>query len=201
MILIVGGQHRKIGKTALIEALVRRFPSVPWTAVKITTHHGPAGSEELRVLEETLPSPETDTGRYLAAGAARAYLVQCAGGAVRDACEALRGAGILRGPVVIESGAAAEYLDPALFLFLADADPEAEAKESARRRLSRADAFVVTAPRRPGPIYRLRLPAGRPRFYVRPPEFRSRPLIEFVAARLGLRAQPFSRPPGERVGP
>ncbi len=199
MIVIVGGQHRKIGKTALIEAILRGLPAAGWTAVKITTHHAPAGSEKpVRVLEETAPSPESDTGRYLAAGAARAYLVQCSENAVVDACEALRRSGILEGAVVIESGTAAEHLPADVFLLLVDADPRADAKPGFPLAIERAGAFVVTVPPGPGPACRLRLPPGPPRFFVRPWAFHSRPLIEFLRAK--LRPGAFSRRQGEPPG-
>jgi len=186
MLLIVGGQRRKIGKTALIETILREFPDVPWTAVKITTHHEPPPGERAWVLEEGVPSPETDTGRYLRAGASRAYLVRTAREAMAETCGGLRRGGVLEEPAIIESAAAAEHLTPAVFLFLVDADPDADSKESARRYLRRADAFVVTVSGRHASGYNVALPAGVPRFYVRPLEFRSRPLMEFVARGLGL---------------
>lgn len=198
MILIVGGQHRKIGKTALIEAILSEFPELEWTAVKITTHHGRLGSEPgVSLRRESAPSPKSDTGRYLAAGAAQAWLVTASPGAVGAACEELRRAGILDGPAVIESGAAAEHFEEGVFLFVADADPDAEFKEAARRYLEWVDAFVVTAPARPAPAWPLRLPPGRPRFWARPPGFRSRPLMEFLRAKL---APPVSRPPAKPSG-
>ena len=70
-IIVVGGSSRGAGKTALICGLIAALPEFRWIAVKITTHdHGHAGS----IFEETLPGEETDTARYLAAGAARAFL-------------------------------------------------------------------------------------------------------------------------------
>jgi hypothetical protein len=81
-IIVVGGSGRGAGKTALICGLIRALPDFAWTAVKITTHaHGHAEP----IYEEKAPGPEevrgpetesdTDTARYLAAGARRALLV------------------------------------------------------------------------------------------------------------------------------
>jgi hypothetical protein len=71
-IIVVGGNGRGAGKTALICGLIRALPDARWTAVKITTHaHGRAEP----VFEETAAGQETDTSRYLAAGAGRALLV------------------------------------------------------------------------------------------------------------------------------
>lgn len=192
MILIIGGQRRKIGKTALVETILRAFPERRWTAVKITTHHDPPGrGPKVQIREEREVSPDTDTGRYLAAGAARAYLVRCAPDAVAEACGELKRLGVLEGPAVIESGAAARCVRPRTFVFLVDADPEAEAKGSFQAYSEQADAFVIVATGRPAPAYRLRLPAGRPRFFVPPGNFRSRPLLAFLRER--LESAPFSQ--------
>src|SRR5579863_4544376 len=71
-LIVVGGGGRGAGKTALVCGLIRAFPEIEWTAIKITTHeHGKATA----IWEETTPGQETDTARYLAAGARRALLV------------------------------------------------------------------------------------------------------------------------------
>jgi hypothetical protein len=70
-IIVVGGSSRGAGKTALVCGLIAALPEFRWTAVKITTHeHG----SRMPIWEETNPGDETDTARYLAAGAARAFL-------------------------------------------------------------------------------------------------------------------------------
>jgi hypothetical protein len=70
-IIVVGGSTRGVGKTTLVCGLIAALPEFHWTAVKITTHdHGRLSP----IWEETLPGEETDTARYLAAGAARAFL-------------------------------------------------------------------------------------------------------------------------------
>jgi hypothetical protein len=61
-----------VGKTALVRGLIAALPEFHWTAVKVTTHeHGHTEP----IWEETAPGQSTDTGRYLAAGAARALLI------------------------------------------------------------------------------------------------------------------------------
>jgi hypothetical protein len=71
-IIVVGGSSRGAGKTTLVCGLIAALPDFRWTAVKITTHdHG----RHTPIWEETQPGEETDTARYLAAGAARAFLV------------------------------------------------------------------------------------------------------------------------------
>jgi hypothetical protein len=71
-IVVVGGGGRGAGKTALVCGLMRSLPEISWTAVKVTTHeHG----KPTPIWEETQPGEGSDTGRYLVAGARRAFLV------------------------------------------------------------------------------------------------------------------------------
>ena len=81
-IIVVGGGGRGAGKTALICGLIRALPEIPWTAIKITDHeHGKAAP----VWEETTAGQESDTGRYLTAGARRALQVTTSTDAGLDA--------------------------------------------------------------------------------------------------------------------
>lgn len=71
-IIVVGGSSQGAGKTTLVCGLITALPEFHWNAVKITTHdHG----QHTPIWEEMRPGEETDTARYLAAGAARAFLV------------------------------------------------------------------------------------------------------------------------------
>jgi hypothetical protein len=70
-IIVVGGSSQGAGKTSLVCGLIIALPEFRWTAIKITTHdHG----QPRPIWEEAHPGQQTDTGRYLAAGAARAFL-------------------------------------------------------------------------------------------------------------------------------
>ena len=71
-IVVVGGSDRNVGKTSLICGLIAPLPEFQWAAVKITSHaHGVRDA----VWEETAAGQGTDTARYLAAGARRAFLL------------------------------------------------------------------------------------------------------------------------------
>jgi hypothetical protein len=75
-IIVVGGGERGAGKTALVCGLMRALPEISWTAIKVTTHErGHEHGKPTPIWEETEPGGSTDTGRYLAAGARRAFLV------------------------------------------------------------------------------------------------------------------------------
>ncbi|MBA3975320.1 MAG: hypothetical protein C0504_14025 [Candidatus Solibacter sp.] len=71
MRIVVGGETRKAGKTAVVCRIVAAFPEAEWTVVKITPHaHG--GAEGVWTLEED--SSAGDTLRYREAGARRTLL-------------------------------------------------------------------------------------------------------------------------------
>ena len=71
-IIVVGGNGRGAGKTALICGLINALPRHNWIAIKITSH---AHDHPEPIFEETIAGQETDTARYLASGAKRALLV------------------------------------------------------------------------------------------------------------------------------
>jgi hypothetical protein len=71
MRIVVGGESRKAGKTAVVCRIVAAFPEAGWTAVKITPHaHGATGAAW--TLEEEATAG--DTLRYREAGAKRTLL-------------------------------------------------------------------------------------------------------------------------------
>jgi len=75
-IIVVGGSGRGAGKTALVCGLITALKELRWTAVKITSQ---APGDRAPIWEETRAGDDTETGRYLTAGAARAFLVTPAG--------------------------------------------------------------------------------------------------------------------------
>lgn len=119
MIVVVGGQARKVGKTKAVCDIIGATKSVGWVAAKLTahTHETPGGSGT------------TDTDRYLVAGAREALLLPSAA----DLPAATN--------LIIESNAAVEHLTPDLFVFVTD-DRSPEWKDSARRVFNRADIVV-----------------------------------------------------------
>jgi hypothetical protein len=159
VLLVVGGQGRKVGKTSVVSALIRATPEVSWTAVKITAH---------RHVER----PDLgDTARFLEAGAARALLLEASAADVASFLEAGEN-------VICESNRTAGLVRPDCCVLVVDPSRE-EWKESARNLAARADALVLTAEGA--------LPAwldAKPMFRVTPPTWSSAVLIEFVRERL-----------------
>lgn len=156
-LVVVGGQCRKVGKTALVVDLIRAFPDYRWAAVKITPYtelgcpvNGAnckcsADQHTVAIFEEMTASSEHDTGRYLEAGAAKAVWVQTKEGRLLEALVRLAEALIGSENVIIESDAIVSFWQPDLFLSVLDPE-NADFKESARTVLNFADAFVLRSP-------------------------------------------------------
>jgi len=163
-LFVVGGQSRKVGKTALVVDLIRAFPKARWTAVKITPYieagcpvMGPdcncaARAHTYVIREESWRSRNSDrlnmvdTKRYLAAGAERAFWARTKEGLLEDALDPL--GAMLQGAenVIIESGAIVRFWKPDLFLMVLDSSA-ADFKPSARAALRLVDTFVFRSPK------------------------------------------------------
>src|SRR5688572_15626512 len=74
-LVLVGGHSRGVGKTSAIEAILRWQAQRRWAAVKVSAHRHAAPHETKPIVEEDLAAgSHTQTGRYLCAGAKRAFL-------------------------------------------------------------------------------------------------------------------------------
>ncbi len=153
-ILVVGGHTRNIGKTQLVVEIIRAFPQARWTAAKITQYgHGvcSVNGEEcgcavdehtFAVEEETDRSGQTDTSRFLVAGAARSLWVRTQPGRLAEAMPLLREEMAAAENVILESNTVLNFLRPELYLSVLDFS-HPDFKASARALLDRADAYVV----------------------------------------------------------
>lgn len=157
-IIVVGGGGRGAGKTALVCGLMRALPEISWTAIKVTTHeHGKATP----IWEETAPGQDSDTARYLAAGARRALLVTAGEDALGPGDDtlgpivqqALReclppagaiGAGKINAGVIFESNSVLRHMRPDLCLAAATS-PWVHEKASYKLLSQHMDAMVELA--------------------------------------------------------
>jgi hypothetical protein len=156
-LVVVGGQCRKVGKSALVVDLIRASPDTSWTAVKITPY-AESGcpvngarcacatfEHTFAIHKEKDCAGRTDTSRFLSAGAKRALWVQSKAGRLTDALPALAAALEGASGVIVESDAVVNIWEPDLFLMVLDAR-KADFKRSARRSVKWADAFVLRSP-------------------------------------------------------
>jgi len=141
-VIVIGGSGKDVGKTALTCAVIAALRELEWTAVKISGHeYEPGGAVRLleeQVCEETRPGNETDTARYLAAGARRALLVMRSEAEI-PMDEIRRAVGEDRN-VIYESNRIVDVIKADVCLALMADD--AKAKASFERLLRVADAVV-----------------------------------------------------------
>ncbi len=153
-IVVVGGHTRNIGKTTLMESILRATPQLHWTAMKITQFgHGvcsangdpcdcDTGEHTVAVSEERHADSGTDTARMLRAGAHRVLWVRTRQGQLADAMPRIRKEAALATNLLLESNSVLRFLRPDLYLAVLDpANPDF--KPSALRYLDRADALLT----------------------------------------------------------
>ena len=202
MLVVVGGHSRNIGKTAVAAGLIRKLRSREWTAVKVTQYgHGVCskkgtacgcepeaagvGAEHPFAISEEYEPSQTDSGRFLAAGARRSFWLRTPAGELACAATAIRKILEQNRHVIMESNSVLELVQPDLFLMLLDFGCE-DFKPSSLRFLDRADAFVIIDRGINAPLWAdvaRGLWDAKPQFLVRPPRYITNELTAFVEAR------------------
>jgi hypothetical protein len=198
-IVVVGGHTRNIGKTSVVAGLIAAMPELHWTALKVTQHgHGmcsangvprdcETGEHTVAVSEERVGGDATtDSGRYLAAGAARSFWVRTRPGDLSEAMPRIRREIERAENVVIESNSIMRFLRPDLYLSVLDPET-ADFKESAKYFLDRADAVLVAEGALGRPEWKgasLKLVEGKPVLAMRPPVYVTDEVVKFVRERL-----------------
>jgi len=152
--VVVGGNSRNIGKTAVVAGLIRALRHYNWTAIKLTQHgHGVCAADgkecdcapeehHFALTEETDRSGETDTSRFLVAGARRALWARVRMGTLETALPALRRAIANDEHVILESNSILRFYQPTVYLTVLD-PMRKDFKDSAREFLNRADAVLI----------------------------------------------------------
>ena len=161
-IVVVGGTGKGVGKTSLICGLIAALPERSWIAAKISSHVHGAFSP---VREETEAGQETDTARYLAAGARRAFLLTAPDGIdLQHALDRLWAECEAGGNFIFESNQILDYVRPELCLMVrGDTEPKPSFSHAVRltdAMVSRADTDDVLSENlagegRPVPVFHL----------------------------------------------
>ncbi len=204
MLLVVGGHSRNIGKTSVVEGLIRALPECHWTAVKVTQYgHGmcstagePCSCEVIdyehpfAVSEEHGNPEKTDSARYLAAGARRSLWVRTAQGQLGHAMPAIRDAVASAENAILESNSILQFLQPDLYLVVLDFAQQ-DFKPSSLHYLDRADALITIDRGMDEPAWAgvaRRLWETKPRFCVAPPQWVTEAMVSCVKAKLAASA-------------
>lgn len=196
-LVVIGGHSRSVGKTSVVAGLISALPEFEWTAAKITQYgHGicsangeacdcATGDHSWAITEERDRSGESDTSRFLRAGAARVFWVRTEQGRLAEAMPTLRQR--LEGArnVILESNSVMKFLRPDLYMTVLNPET-ADFKNSAREFLDRADAVILhEAPGSPAwQAVSLKPVTGRPVFQIVPPLFVTPGIVQFVRSSL-----------------
>lgn len=191
-VIVIGGHSRNVGKTSVVAELISALRGFQWTAVKITQYgHGicsrrgvacscATADHSWAISEEANRSGESDTSRFLAAGAARALWVRTEQGHLGEAMPAVRAKIADAENVIIESNSVLKFLRPDLYLTVLD-PAIADFKNSAREFLDRADGVILhdtsESLRRPASMKPV---ADRRVFPISPPPYVTTEIVAFV---------------------
>jgi hypothetical protein len=200
-IVVIGGHSRSVGKTSVVAGLISALREYDWTAVKITQYgHGVCSANGApcdcatadhtwAISEESDRGGESDTSRFLVAGALRALWVRTEQGRLAEAMPALRQRLERSRNVIVESNSVLKFLRPDLYLPVLDPGTE-DFKTSAREFLDRAGAVILHERSNGGTAWQgvsLKPVAERPVFRITPPPYVTPEIIEFVRRNLGER--------------
>src|SRR5437588_8935865 len=197
-IVVVGGHSRSVGKTSVVAGLIAALPEFNWMAMKITQYgHGICSAngepcdcvtdDHTRAITEELDrSGDTDTSRFLVAGAKRSIWVRTRQGMLAEAMPDIRRKITGAENVIMESNSVIRFLRPDLYLTVLDVE-NADFKDSAREFLDRADAVILlsngSTPR--WNSISLKPVSGRPFFKIEPTRYVTSEVVEFVRNRIG----------------
>lgn len=192
-IVVVGGHSRSVGKTSVVAGLIAALPQLHWTAVKITQYgHGVCSADgepcdcatadhSWAITEEHDRTGESDSSRFLVAGAARALWVRTRQGMLAEAMPRLRQELAAAENAILESNSVMRFLRPDLYITVLDA-ATADFKTSAQEFLDRADAVVLHGGTDDVAWINVSLKpvTGKPLLHIHPPQYVTPELIELV---------------------
>jgi hypothetical protein len=208
-IVVIGGHSRSVGKTSVVAGLIAALPEFAWTAMKITQYgHGVCSANgapcdcatadhSWAISEERDTSGDSDTSRFLAAGAERVFWVRTEQGRLAEAMPTVRERINNSQNAIIESNSVLRFLRPELYLTVLDPANE-DFKNSAREFLDLADAVILhmrSADETAWKNVSLKPVAERPVFRITPPPYLTREIVEFVRKALVDAIRAGSSPP------
>jgi len=198
-ILVIGGHSRSVGKTSVVAGLIAALPNFHWTALKITQYgHGVCSANgeacdcatadhSWAVSEEKNRTGESDTSRFLIAGADHSWWARTEQGHLAEAMPRIRKILATTQNAIIESNSILRFLKPDLYLTVLDPAIR-DFKASAQTYLDRADAVLLhSAEASKGSAWErvsLKPVIDRPTLEIHPPNYVTPEVVEFVRARL-----------------
>jgi len=196
-VLVIGGHTRSVGKTSVVAGLISALRDMHWTALKITQYgHGVCSANgeacdcatadhSWAVTEERDRSSESDTSRFLVAGAEHSWWVRTQQGKLAEAMPRVRQILASAQNVIVESNSILRFVKPDLYLTVLDPATE-DFKSSAQEFLDRADGVLLHGDAA-NPAWErvsLRPAAKRPTFAISRENYVTAEVVEFVRRRL-----------------
>jgi hypothetical protein len=176
----------------VVAGLIAALRSHHWTALKVTQYghgvcslngescHCATDDHSWAISEEKDRSGDSDTSRFLIAGAVRALWVRTEQGRLAEAIPTIRRQIAESENVILESNSILKFVRPDLYLTVLD-PANADFKRSAQEFLDQADAVILhTANAAAWTGVSLKPVVGRPIFEIRPPEYVTPEIVEFV---------------------
>jgi len=205
-IVVIGGHSRSVGKTSVVAGLIAALPELRWTALKITQYghgicsasgkscHCATDDHSWAISEERDRSGESDTSRFLVAGAVRAWWVRTEQGRLGEAMPKVRQTIAAAENVILESNSVLKFLRPDLYLTVLDPST-ADFKTSAQEFLDRASAVIlhdqtqndgqqIEAEKFIWQKVSLKPVAHKPMFRIQPPPYVTPEIVDFVKSKL-----------------
>jgi hypothetical protein len=197
-IVVIGGHSRSVGKTSVVAGLIAALPEFHWTALKITQYgHGVCSADgqacdcatddhSWAISEEKNRSGDSDTSRFLAAGATRVWWVRTEQGRLAEAMPAVRAKLAGAENVIFESNSVLKFIRPELYLTVLD-PAQADFKNSAREFLDRASAVILHDANGSNLAWQdvsLKPVAKKPIFRITPPPYVTPEIVEFIREKL-----------------
>ncbi len=196
-LIVIGGHSRSVGKTSVVAGLIAALPEFHWTALKITQYgHGicsangqacdcATGDHPWAITEEKNRAGDSDTSRFLAAGAARVWWVRTEQGRLAEAMPSLREKLKAAENVIVESNSILKFVRPDLYLTVLDPST-ADFKNSAREFLDRASGIILHEEHGDftWPDVSLKPVANKPMFRITPPPYVTPEIVNFVRENL-----------------
>jgi hypothetical protein len=197
-VIVVGGHSRGVGKTSVVAGIIAALPEMHWTAAKITQYgHGICSADgkacdcatddhSWAMNEERDRSGESDSSRFLVAGAKRSLWVRTRQGMLAEAMPRLRKELADAENAILESNSVMRFLRPDLYITVLDA-ANPDFKTSAKEYLDRADAIVLHqgAGGAAWANISLKPVASKPIFRIMPPPYVTRELVDFIRQKTG----------------
>jgi hypothetical protein len=198
-VVVIGGHSRSVGKTSVVAGLIAALPEYHWTALKITQYghgvcslngescHCATDDHSWAISEEKDRSGDSDTSRFLVAGAVRALWVRTEQGRLAEAIPTIRRKLAESENAILESNSILKFVRPDLYITVLD-PATADFKRSAQEFLDQADAVILHAPKTEDggkaawTGISLKPVLGRPIFEIHPPEYVTSDIVEFVRA-------------------